>query len=130
MKLGADAFLYLNPEPNTEEFAQCCTCRDWVTDDNRCFIHGPHVNVPGSASCGLYVWGAPLPAGSKTVGIVTATESGLVDRDVRCENCVYGGPEVYTCSLFDMLNDELPNIFDIDTSIEPKGCCNAQTPRT
>lgn len=128
-KLGAEAFLYLNPEPYSAEFAQCATCRDWVTGDDRCFIHGPSVKVLGSMSCGLYVWGAPLQPGAKTVGIVTPTESGLVDRDVRCENCIYGGPNVYTCKFFVMLNTTLPEYFDIDTNIDPKGCCNAQTER-
>src|SRR5262245_61628716 len=128
-KLGAETFIYLNPEPNTPEFAQCSTCRDWVTEDNRCFIHGPHVNVLGSMSCGLYVWGAPLPSGSKTVGIVTTVESGLVDREVRCENCIHFDDTHDECNFFRTLNLELPELFDIDVGVEPKGCCNAQTPK-
>ena len=127
-KLGAETFLYLNPEPNTPEFAQCATCRDWVTGDNKCVIHGPHVTVTNTMSCGLYVWGPPQPEGTPTVAIVTTTESGLVDREVRCENCIhfdYAGNS--TCNFFVTLNDTLSQIFEIDENVEPKGCCNAQT---
>ena len=127
-KLGADAFLYLNPEQGENEFAQCSTCRDWITGDNLCYIHGNHVAVTGSMSCGFYVFGEPLPEGSAAFTMVSPTESGLVDREVRCENCNYGGKESYHCALFAMLNDHLPEVFDIDEAIDPKGCCNAQTP--
>jgi hypothetical protein len=126
-KLGAEAFLYLNPEPNTDEFAQCSTCRDWVTGDNKCVIHGPHTTVTGSMSCGLYVWGPPQPEGSPTVAIVTPTESGLVDREVRCENCIYEMYEATKCGFFEALNETIPDFFEIDIDIEPRGCCNAQT---
>lgn len=128
-KLGAEAFLYLNPEPNTPEFAQCATCRDWVTGDNLCVIHGPHTNVTGSMSCGLYVWGPPQPEGAATAAIVTPTESGLVDREVRCENCIHFDEQEHKCSFFDFLNSVSPELFDIDVNVEPKGCCNAQTSR-
>ena len=127
-KLGQDAFLYLNPLSGVDEFAQCFTCRDWI-QDGHCYIHGPEVEVPDTASCGLYVHGESYPTGSTTYKIVTPEESGLVDREVRCENCVYGGEEVYTCELFSMLNQTMPDIFDIVIAIEPGGCCNAQTPR-
>jgi hypothetical protein len=127
MKLGADAFLYLNPEPGVEDFAQCFSCRDWVRDDDRCVIHGPHVRVPGTASCGLYVCGEVQPSGTETIAVVSTQESGLVDREVRCENCRHS--QGTTCGLFILLNNELPDTFEIDTEIEPKGCCNAQQPR-
>jgi hypothetical protein len=128
-KLDADAFLYLNPEPGVEDFAQCFSCRDWVRGDDRCVIHGPYMEVPGTASCGLYVCGEVQPPGTETIAVVSPTESGLVDREVRCENCISGGPGVHTCKLFVLLNKTLPEEFDIDTAIDPKGCCNANRPR-
>jgi hypothetical protein len=127
-KLSRDAFLYLNPEHGLDDFAQCSTCIMWVTTDNRCTIHGPRVKVPGTASCGFYVCGDPQPPGTETDALVSAEESGLVDRPVRCENCQWGGPTTYKCRLFMGLNERLPDIFDLDEQIEPKGCCNAQLP--
>lgn len=127
-KLERDAFLYLNPEPGIDDFAQCSSCFMWVHGDNRCIIHGPRVRIPGSASCGFYVYGEPASEGTPTKALVTAEESGLVDRPVRCENCQWGGPTTYKCRLFMGLNERLPDIFDLDEQIEPKGCCNAQLP--
>ena len=128
-KLSRDAFLYLNPEPGVADFAQCSSCQDWVKGDNRCVIHGPRVRTPGSASCGFYIFGIPNEPGSvRTEAVVTAEESGLVDREVRCENCQWGGPTTYKCRFFMGLNERLPEMFDLDEQIEPKGCCNAQLP--
>lgn len=127
-KLGRETFLYLSPAPDVDEFAQCMTCRDWVGGDDRCCIHGPHVAVYGTMSCGLYVYGAPQPSGTHTLAIVTPEESGLVNREVRCENCIHlvthlDGNE---CAFFRHLNEEMPELFDLDVKVEPKGCCNAQ----
>ena len=125
-KLKRDTFIYLSPKSD-DDFAQCSTCRDWVRDDH-CRIHGPDVDVPGTASCCLYVWGWTLDAGTPTQAIVTPIESGLVDRDVRCENCKWF--EANVCMFFDMLNTHLPDVFDLDDHVEAKGCCNAQQPKT
>lgn len=127
-KLERDAFLYLNPEAYSDNFAQCSTCEMWVEGDNRCTIHGPRVKIQGTASCGFYVPGEPYSQGAETEPLVTAEESGLVDRPVRCENCQWGGPSTYRCRLFAGLNERLPDVFDLDEQIEPKGCCNAQLP--
>ena len=126
-KLGADAFLYLTPVPGVDDFAQCSSCCMWVQEDDRCTIHGPHVRVSGSMSCGLYINGEPQLPGTDVEAIVSPVESGLVDREVRCENCRHSGGDV--CGLFETLNSEMPDLFEIDTEIEPKGCCNAQQPR-
>ena len=127
-KLGAETFLYLSPEQGVDDFAQCSTCRDWVAEDNRCYIHGRHVEVLGSMSCGFYVYGEPLAEGTTTYAMVSPTESGLVDREVRCENCRHLEDD-HVCGFFDMLNKRLPDTFEIDTEVHPKGCCNAQQPK-
>jgi hypothetical protein len=124
-KIKRDAFLYLNPDGDK----QCGTCRDWIKNHDRCYIHAKDVVVPGTASCGFYVHGDPIANNPTPLGAVTPEESGLVDRPVRCENCVYGGPGVYECELFHTLN-AIHADFALDTAIEPKGCCNAQTPGT
>lgn len=121
------AFLYMDPEPGVDDFAQCLTCRDWVRGDDLCVIHGPLVEVPGSASCGLYVFGDPQPPGTSTSTMVTGLESGLVNHKVRCENCKHFDSGF--CGLFDLLNDKLPSTFTLDAYVQPKGCCNAHEPR-
>lgn len=123
MKLDRSAFLYMDPKGTLGRFAQCGSCRDWVSGDRRCVIHGPKVTVPASASCGLYVYGQPQLAGTRTRPIVTPEESGLVDREVRCENCKWFDS---VCNLFGILNKAKPEIFDLDPVVDPHGCCNAQ----
>ena len=125
-KIGQEAFLYLQPLDSEERFAQCSTCRDWVMEDDRCVIHGPYITVVSTASCGLYVEGAPQQSGTRTESIVTPSETGLTDREVRCENC-YHFTDI--CELFKKLNETLPDLFDIDIHVDSKGCCNANTPR-
>jgi hypothetical protein len=65
-------------------------------------------------SCGLY---APIQPVSPSV-------AGLVDRQVRCENCdFFDGVE--TCKLFEALNIGSSR-FQLNTKVDPHGCCNAQ----
>src|SRR5262249_6050637 len=91
-RLTRDCFLYLSPRPPVDTFAQCGTCKMW-TADNLCTIHGPEIPVVAEMSCGLYVNGQPLPKGTETAARVLPIESGLVNREVRCENCKWGGPK-------------------------------------
>jgi hypothetical protein len=126
-KITRDAFLYLDPQgPNTAEFAQCETCVMFTGD--RCIIHGPDVEVDCDDSCGLYIHG-PKKLGDAPIKMVTPEESGLVDREVRCENCVYFDKTYSTCQLFEMLNRRFPKTFDLATRVNKLGCCNAQTPK-
>jgi len=127
-----DAFLYLEPksDKHRENFAKCSDCMMWTgKEHNVCVIHGPKVKVTGSMSCGLYVEGDPAPDHVEMAKpMVTAKESGLVDRPVRCENCAHAEPEEKECELYEELNESLPALFDLDKKIDPKGCCNANTP--
>lgn len=129
-KVHRDAFLYLDPKSPVDEFAQCSTCSLWMGAKRaRCLIHGPKVEVTGDMSCGLYVHGNPMPEmAGREVAHVTPGESGLVRRPVRCENCRFFTRRTSRCGLFERLNQELPEIFDLDPVVHPKGCCNAQTP--
>jgi hypothetical protein len=124
-RLKRDAFLYLDPKAPDDRFAQCNTCRDWIMEDDRCVIHAQDVRVPSSASCGFYIIGAPQVAGARCMGAVTPEESGLVDRAVRCENCRHFDDADSECNLFRRLNMYLPELFDLDESVDAKGCCNA-----
>lgn len=123
-KIDRSAFLYLPPQDRGDNNAQCKSCMMWFAELDRCIIHPADVEIGGDDSCGLYMPGKPARKG-KPMGLVTPKESGLVSRQVRCENCAYadGG----YCGLFEMLNSHFPTIFDLDAKIDKHGCCNAQT---
>lgn len=145
-KITRDAFLYFNHRTNSpkKQFAQCVTCRKFVPHEymgdksttDLCVEHGSKVKVGEEWSCGVYtIWpkGSPNPqvirdhAGELAKGIpgsVTPEESGLVERQVRCENCYF---YERTCNLYFQLNSLLPTIFDLDIHVDEYGCCNAQT---
>ncbi len=152
-KIDRSAFLFLEPGAGKPLiiFAQCIDCRMFVgeeylaknIDGSRCILHGSFVSVDGDDSCGLMVsW--PTPDGAPNVkvvkdhagelnkmitGSVTPEESGLVSRQVRCENCFWpSNKEVTKCGLYETLNKLLPNDFALDPNITPHACCNAQTP--
>jgi hypothetical protein len=127
VKITRDAFLYLDPKPPEDEFAQCGTCIMFIPDHDRCMIHGAKIKVDEDDSCGLYVHG--VPRNGPPTAAVTPKESGLVGRQVRCENCEhFNGKDL--CLLFKNLNRVLPDKFDLDTKVSPKGCCNAQIPKS
>jgi hypothetical protein len=121
-KIGRDAFLYLSPKPPKDQFAQCGTCRDFT--GTGCMILG-QTRITKGMSCGLYVRGQPrLNMKGREQSLVSPEQAGLVNFQVRCENCKYGGP---TCKLYEALNEELPDKFDLETKIDPKACCNGFT---
>lgn len=144
IKNTRDAFLYFNHRPNSPktQFAQCVTCRMFVPDEymgtdndkDLCIAHGSKVKVGEEYSCGLYSgWpkGPPNPqvirdhAAELKKGIpgsVTPKESGLVERQVRCENCAFFQGH---CELYRVLNKALPKLWDLDEKVDPYGCCNA-----
>lgn len=122
-KIGREAFLYLEGKDGDDKFAQCASCDMWNNKAETCAILGPGFFVDADDSCGLYIKGKPHDQPCDK--IYTPEEVGFVDRDVRCENCKYGGDG--ECSLFKMLNDKFPDEFELDTKIKPYGCCNAQT---
>lgn len=122
-RIKRNAFLYMNPKPPKDSFAQCGTCLMFT--GTGCTILGK-TKITKDMTCGLYVRGKPqYNLKGKEQSLVTPKEVGLVDTQVRCENCRYGGDN---CQLFEMLNSKLSNNFDLDTKIDPKGCCNAFTP--
>lgn len=105
-----------------------------------CIIHGSKVAVGPNYSCGLYcVWpkGSPNPEVIRDhayelvgnlPGSVTPEQSGLVERQVRCENCVFYRSTEGQCGLYDTLNRSLPGMFELNSKVDKHGCCNAQTP--
>lgn len=129
-KITRATFLYFDPKTPKDEFAQCGTCVHFLEDQGRCELHGADVEVDDDDSCGLYVHGE-AEEGEKPEGLVTPEESGLVSREVRCENCMFFDPDSEArehCDLYTQLNRILPKLFDLDRYVKAQGCCNAQTP--
>jgi hypothetical protein len=126
MKIKRDAFLYLDPRPPKEDFAQCSTCRMFLPEQGLCSLHGKDVEIKPTMSCGFYTPGGPADESEleHVSKAVTPEESGLVDREVRCENCI--SFDKGKCKLFEMLNQN-PN-WNCDPNVDKHGCCNAQRP--
>lgn len=119
MKIKRDAFLYLDGDDN--RFAQCGTC---VTGYEHCRIMG---NVKVSAqngSCGFYIRGKSVL--TLPIANLTKSQTGYVERQVRCENCKFFRPAISECHLYYLLNKKMPDIFDLDLHVKKHGCCNAQ----
>ena len=115
-------FVYLEPKGSPEDFAQCRSCKMFVESHMVCSLHGMKVKVHEGMSCNEYAFGkaddTELPHVSAAF---TPEESGLVDREVRCENCEFFESEDNDCFLFKLLN--------IDHKVNKHGCCNAQEPK-
>jgi len=149
-RITRDAFLFLTPKTDNQNdyFAQCGPCRMFVPDKylegklkgDRCIIHGSKQVVNEGMSCG-FMCSWPTPNGSPVEhvikdhaaellkiipGSVTAKDSGLVDRRVQCHRCRFSDGN--KCGLYRRLNQAMPQIFDLDESITPNSCCNAQEP--
>ncbi len=122
-KVTRDAFLYME-NPSTPEFAQCATCWLFAPDRERCAILGIDIVVTAEDTCGYYLEGSKPPS-LQVMALATPEEVGFLKATaVRCENCIFEGRHGTICRLYESLN-ELPDDFDLDTEIDPRGCCNA-----
>lgn len=125
-KITRAAFLYMPPGKRGEDNAQCKSCIMWLAEHDRCIIHAADVVVDDDDSCGFYLPGSPARKGmGRPMGLVTPKESGLVGRQVRCDNCFYA--DHGSCGLYAELNRTMPAVFDLDEKIDADACCNAQT---
>lgn len=128
MKIDRSAFLYMAPQPPRSRFAQCGTCLNFIPGKRNCTVLGPRVEVTASMSCGLYVHGKPSDD-QVAMSSTTPNEAGLVNREVRCENCRFFDRADSDCDLYEKLNETMPDAFKLNTAVDPQACCNAQTPR-
>lgn len=119
------AFIYMDPKGDENNFAECGTCVQWG-ENERCKLFGPNDKVKSSWTCGLYAHGKPQ---KKVIPLksVSPREAGLVKKSPRCENCYSFDAKENKCSLYQSLNEKLPELFQLNTSVHPKGCCNAWT---
>ena len=128
-KITRATFLYMDPRNPEEKFAQCDTCMNFIRDKGLCKLLLPTDEIKAGKSCGSYAPGEN--ATGEALGVLTAEEVGLVERQVRCENCVFFDPNTEPrkhCDLYTQLNLILPGVFDLDRYVDEYGCCNAQTP--
>ena len=125
-KIGRWAFIYLEPEDNSGEnysqFAQCGTCVLFMPGKKRCGLYGPDDKVVANASCGLYINGMPHDD-QPFLAAATPENSGYVLGQVRCENCSWY--KKGACELFEKLDQQLPDTFELGSAVDAKGCCNA-----
>lgn len=148
-KNGRDAFIFMKYDPRIPPayFAQCIGCRRFVPskftegDIDLCIDHGSKVKVGPYYSCGVYAkWPRGKPE-EKVIknhaaelagdlpGAMTPAESGLVERDVRCINCIFFMAGARKCGLYIALNKEQPEKWDLDPNVEKYDCCNANLER-
>jgi len=120
--INRSAFLYLPPTGDKASFAQCGSCGMFIPDKNRCWLFGPKDRVVANASCGMYIQGEPS-SDQEPQSKVAPQDAGYNLGQVRCENCRWLSGK--KCALFEMLNRQMPEIFDLDEKVDEYGCCNA-----
>jgi hypothetical protein len=120
-------FLYMEPSPDTPEFAQCGTCSNFIPDAERCFWFSEQDEVDSDDSCGLYVQGDPH-GGRVPTGLMEPKVAGFYEGKVRCQNCNAvdnRDPSRIHCDLYVQLNRMMPRIWDLEEKVKPRACCNA-----
>lgn len=124
-KFNRDIFIYLEPKTDKDrkDFAQCGTCFMFMPGKERCSIFPEDFKVVAEASCSLYVKGQPSDHQAFHPP-VDPKAAGYVKGQVRCENCKWLDPGK-KCGFFAYLNEKMSDTFDIDETVDPKGCCNA-----
>lgn len=123
-------FLYFDPRNPENKFAQCFGCVNFINDKGLCVLLSAANKIGPNYSCGSYSPG-PNATGKEPLGLLTPEEVGLVERQVRCENCVFFDEKTEPrkhCDLYTQLNLILPGVFNLDRYVDEYGCCNAQTP--
>lgn len=129
-KIQRDAFLFMKARGAKKKFAQCATCMHFIDDKGLCFLMDEKTEIKPGKSCGQYSPGKNATSATPSKS-TTPEEAGLVDRQVRCEDCMFfdAKTEARThCDFYTQLNEILPHVFDLDRYVGEYDCCNAQTP--
>ena len=132
-KLDRSVFLYSEPTDKTygkpEDYAQCKSCFIFTGEERkRCYVLGKKLEVEGVDTCAQYINGEPhTEFAGKEYEALTPKEAGFEKRLVQCHRC-YWYTDFGLCGFFAKLNLKYPEIFDLKTSVNNHGCCNAQTP--
>jgi hypothetical protein len=113
----------MDPKGDKDKFAQCGSCFMFMPNKQRCSIFGKNDKVIATAACGLYVYGKPNN-NQEWKTAVTPKTAGYAEGQMRCENCSWLESD-NVCGLYKSLNRKSSDIFDLETKVDPKGCCNA-----
>lgn len=132
MKRDRSAFGYMEPSPDTREFAQCGTCAMFLRRIGRCHWLRPQDCVDDDDTCIMYAQGEPNDdPKAKPTGTFAPETVGFFDGQVRCENCNAfdaRDPKRKHCDLYVQLNRTFPRMWDLKPAVKPHACCNAWSP--
>jgi len=122
-RLTRQAFIYMEPSVgNSKNFAQCGQCKFFLPGKQKCSLFGKKDHIVANGSCSLFIQGQP-DDDQKIENQITPEDAGYVVADVRCENCKWFDGKSQ-CGLFKLLNQKNPTVFNLNTRVKPKGCCN------
>jgi hypothetical protein len=153
-RLDRSVFLYMAPRDGFDGkgyFGQCSNCAQFVPEASmhgtvrgaRCVLLGSEFSVTDDSSCGFWQpWAVGVPCQAIVDsnaaelarglrGAVSPSTAGYVyDTRVRCQHCRMAdmdgdGTGIPECELYQALNEALPEVFDLDKTIEGAACCNA-----
>jgi broad specificity phosphatase PhoE len=134
-EINVDIFLDIKGQPKPGEiepveytmlnnYAQCISCKMFIQSKRVCSLHGMDVKIKPTMSCGLYCFGHADNSELHHVSVATTPkESGLTERQVRCENCFFFDEQESDCELFEALNKG--SVFTLEEKVDKHGCCNA-----
>lgn len=138
-KLDRSVFLYSEPKDsaNAAEYAQCKTCEHFLQQRKLCYLMSVNDTVYTGSSCNEYAEGKPImDLNTNPSNSYKPEEIGLVHREVRCLNCQHfetAGAEENEgqhCELYEHLNQQMPEVFNLDIKVNEHGCCTANTEKT
>jgi hypothetical protein len=125
------AFGYMEPKHNIPNFAQCGSCKMWIKNRKECYYFTKGKEVDEDDSCIMYVQGENMPGNMVyPINAFPPEVVGFYDGPVRCENCISFNKAKSGCELFYELTEEHPDMFDLDSKVKPRACCNAFDART
>lgn len=123
------AFLYMEPDPDTPDHAQCKTCFNFLRGVGRCHWLQEDDEIDFDDTCGLYGQGTPNDdPNAKPSGQYTKETVGFFDGRVTCHRCnAYDDRDKshIHCDLYVQLNRMLPQLWKLKEEVIPRGCCNA-----
>lgn len=118
-KIDKQSVLYLHISGTDYE---CKDCGLFINDKERCFIHGTNDVIKDFGSCGLFIYGEPLPNNVVPVGILSKEESGYVESEqgYSCKRCEYFNSPLKDCQ---KVNKDSVGVDE--GMIHLDACCNA-----
>lgn len=124
-KIPKTSVLYLH---RTGTRYRCKDCLMFISDTQRCTIHGEGDLIKAEGYCTYWVKGKPQTQSDhhKPMGSVSKLESGYGEdpKGTQCQNCEYFLPDASDCRVVDK-----DSAGDDVGKIHPMACCSNQEPR-